>query len=170
MKPIDFPIAYSNIYPLLLLFLTLFLGSTEALAKSPVSNTEQKNKTFEINNDTLKAKIEAINAREGIDETTKSKVLSIYQSAEDNLNNSEKFKARTVTLIKVKQAPEKTKKLQKEIEQTLLKVSRQKLEDFSRILEELEQRLIIEKGKISSLDEQLKKLENELVSKKAAHN
>ena len=169
MKPIDFPVAYSNIYPLLLLFLTLFLGSTEALAKSPVSNTEQKNKTLEITKDTLQTKIDAINARQGLDEAQKSKVLSIYQSAQDNLNNSENFKARISDFNQaVKQAPEKTKKLQKEIEQTLLKVSRQKPEDFNRILtEELDQRLIIEKGKISSLDEQLKKLENELVLQQA---
>ena len=158
-----------SIYPLLLLLLTLFLGSTEALAKSPASDTEQKNTTLEITKDTLQTKIDAINARQGLDETQKSKVLSIYQSAQDNLNNSENFKARISDFNQaVKQAPEKTKKLQKEIEQTLLKVSKQKPEDFNRIpTEELDQRLIIEKGKISSLDEQLKKLENELVLQQA---
>ena len=169
MKPIDFPVAYSKICPLLLLFLTLFLGSAEALAKSPVSDTEQKNTTLEITKDTLQTKIDAINARQGLDETQKSKVLSIYQSAQDNLSNSENFKARISDFNQaVKQAPEKTKKLQKEIEQTLLKVSKQKPEDFTRIpTEELDQRLIIEKGKIGSLDEQLKKLENELVLQQA---
>jgi potassium-dependent mechanosensitive channel len=169
MKPIDFPGAYSKNYPLLLLFLTLFLGSTELSAKSAVSDTEQKKTTLEITKDTLQTKIEAINTRQGLDETQKSKMLSIYQSAQDNLNNSEKFKARISDFNQtVKQAPEKTKKLQKEIEQTLLKASKQKPEDFNRIpTEELDQRLIIEKGKISSLGEQLKKLENELVLQQA---
>ena len=38
------------------------------------------------------------------------------------------------------------------------------MEDFNQIpVEELEQRLILEKGKISNLDEQLKKLESELI-------
>jgi potassium-dependent mechanosensitive channel len=169
MKPIDFPFAYFKVYPLLFLLLTLFLGSTEAWAKSAVPDTGKKNTTLEITKDTLQAKIETINTRQGLDETQKSKVLSIYQSAQDNLGDSENFKARTGDFNQaVKQAPEKTKKLQKEIEQTLLKVSKQKPEDFTRIpTEELEQRLILEKGKISSLDEQIKKLENELVLQQA---
>jgi potassium efflux system protein len=53
--------------------------------------------------------------------------------------------------------------LQKEIEQTLSKLTKQKNEDFQNIpVEELGQRLIIEKGKISHLDDQLKKIEADL--------
>ena len=169
MKTIDLPVVYSKIYPLLFLLLTLFFGSAEAWAKTVAPDTGQKSTTLEITKDTLQAKIEAINTRQGLDEALKSKVLSIYQSAQDNLGNSESFKARIGDFNQaVKQAPEKTKKLQKEIEQTLLKVSKQKPEDFTRIpTEELDQRLIIEKGKISSLDEQIKKLENELVLQQA---
>jgi len=149
---------------MLCLLLVVALGSTGAWAKSTAPDAGQKSATFEINKDTLKAKIDAINSREGIDEATKSKLLSIYQAAEDNLANIEKFKAQTSDFkAALKQAPEQTKKLQKELEQTLLKVSKQKQEDFSRIpVEELEQRLILEKGKISNLDEQIKKLEGEL--------
>ena len=78
--------------------------------------------------------------------------MSIYQSAQDNLGNSENFKTRIGDFNQaLKQAPETTKKLQKEIEQTLLKVSKQKPEDFNSITtEELDQRLIIEKGKKSA--------------------
>ncbi|MGZ4957436.1 MAG: mechanosensitive ion channel domain-containing protein, partial [Methylobacter sp.] len=164
MKIINFPAAQSKIYPLLFLLLILTLDSTGAWAKSPTADVGKKSATFEINKDTLKAKIEAINTREGLDDATKSKLLSIYQSAEDNLANADKFKTQIADFkTAIKQAPEQTKKLQKELEQTLLKVSKQKLEDFSRIpVEELEQRLILEKGKISNLDEQIKKLESEL--------
>ncbi len=164
MKIINFPAAQSKIYALLFLLLVISFGSSGAWAKHTVSDAGQKNPAFEINKDTLKAKIDAINTREGIDETTKSKLLSLYQAVEDNLLNIEKFKAQTADFkAATKQAPEDTKKLQKELEQTLLKVSRQKPEDFNRIpVEELEQRLILEKGKMSNLDEQLKKLENEL--------
>ncbi|WP_333878721.1 mechanosensitive ion channel domain-containing protein [Methylobacter sp.] len=164
MKIINFPAAQSKIYPLLFLLLILTLDSTGAWAKSPTADVGKKSATFEINKDTLKAKIEAINTREGLDEATKSKLLSIYQSAEDNLANADKFKTQIADFkAAIKQAPEQTKKLQKELEQTLLKVSKQKLEDFGRIpVEELEQRLILEKGKISNLDEQIKKLESEL--------
>ncbi|MDP1663757.1 MAG: mechanosensitive ion channel [Methylobacter sp.] len=164
MKIINFPVAQPKILPFLFLLLIITLDSTGAWAKSTTPDVGQKNAMFDINKDMLKAKIEAINSREGIDEATKSKLLSIYQGAEDNLANVEKFKAHTVDFkAATKQAPEQTKKLQKELEQTLLKISKQKLEDFSRIpVEELEQRLILEKGKISNLDEQIKKLETEL--------
>ncbi|MGZ4994524.1 MAG: mechanosensitive ion channel domain-containing protein, partial [Methylobacter sp.] len=164
MKIINFVAAPSKIYPLLFLLFILTFDSTPAWAKSAAVDAGRKNTTFEISKDTLKAKIDTINTREGIDEATKSKLLSIYQSAEDNLANAEKFKAQTADFkVAIKQAPEQTKKLQKELEQTLLKVSKQKLEDFSRIpVEELEQRLILEKGKVSNLDEQIKRLESEL--------
>ncbi len=164
MKIINFPVAQATIHPLLLLLLVIALASTGAWAKSTTSGAGQKSATFEINKDTLKAKIDAINTREGIDDATKSKLLSIYQAAEDNLANIEKFKAQTQDFkTSLKDAPEQTKKLQKELEQTLLKVSKQKLEDFSKIpVEELEQRLILEKGKISNLDEQITKLETDL--------
>ncbi|MGZ5010081.1 MAG: mechanosensitive ion channel domain-containing protein [Methylobacter sp.] len=164
MKIINFLTIQSKIYSLLFLFLVMSLGSTGTWAKDAAPDAGQKSAAFEINKDTLKAKIGAINTREGIDEATKSKLLSIYQAAVDNLANVEKFKAQAADFKEaVKQAPEQTKKLQKEIEQSLLKVSKQKLEDFNQIpVEELEQRLILEKGKISNLDEQIKKLESEL--------
>lgn len=164
MKIIYFPAAQSKIYSLLFLFLVIALSSTGAWAKNSAPDSAQKSAIFEINKDTLKTKIEAINTREGIDEATKSKLLSIYQAAEDNLSNIEKFTAQTADFkAAIKQAPEQTKKLQKELEQALLKVSKQKLEDFNQIpVEELEQRLILEKGKISNLDEQIKKIESDL--------
>jgi potassium efflux system protein len=164
MKLLNFSAARSKIHPLLLLVLIITLDSTGAWAKSTEPDAGQKSATFQVNKDTLQAKIEAINTREGIDEATKSKLLSIYQAAEDNLGNSEKFKAQTASFkTAIKQAPEQTKKLQKELELAPLKAAKQKPEDFSRIpVEELEQRLILEKGKISNLDEQIKKLEDEL--------
>ncbi|MDD2661198.1 MAG: mechanosensitive ion channel [Methylococcales bacterium] len=168
MKNIDFPVPYNRIYSLLLL-LTLFIGSTEGWAKPAEPDKSQKKTSLEFTKDALQAKIDATNTRQGLDDALKSKVLSIYQSAQDNLSNSENFKVRIANFTKsVKQAPEQTKKLQKEIEQTLLKISKQKPEDFRRIpTDEMNQRLIIEKGKISSLDEQIKTLENELVLQQA---
>ncbi len=164
MKFIHFPSGQSAIQPLLL-FIIIALASTGAQAKTIASNAGQKNTTFEINKDTLKAKIDAINSREGLDETVKSKLLSIYQAAEDNVVNIEKFKAQASEFkAAIKQMPEKTKRLQKEIEHVQLKLSKQKPENFNRILvEELEQRLIIEKERVGNLDEQLKKIESELL-------
>ena len=162
MKSIDLPVVYSKTYTLLFLLLLTFLGLADAGAKTVAPDKGQKNTTLEITKDTLQAKIEAINTREGLDDALKSKVLSSYQAAQDNLVNIESFKARIIDFNQaLKQAPEQTKKLQKEIEQTLLKVSKQKTEDFTKIpTEELDQRLIIEKGKISTLDETMFNVRN----------
>lgn len=165
MKTIkSFPVP-ANVYTLLMLLVVISLNPVGGWAKDTDLDAGQGSASFVINKDTLKAKIDAINSREGIDEITKSKLLSIYQAAEDNLVNIERFQAQAAAFkAALKQAPEQTKNLQKEIEQALSRVSKQKPEDFSRIpVEELEQRLILEKGKISALDEQIKKLETELV-------
>jgi potassium efflux system protein len=169
MKFINFSAFYCKIPALLFLLLFIFFSPTDVLAKKAAPAKEQNSTALEITKDTLQAKIEAINTRQGLDEAIKSKVLSIYQSAQDNLSNSESFKAQIVGFTQaIKGAPQKTKKLQKEIEQILLQVSKQKLEDFTKIpTEELDQRLIIEKGKISALDEQISKLENELALQQA---
>ena len=165
MKIIDL----SKIHSLLFLLLTITFASTTASAINISPDTVQKGTTLEITKDNLQAKIESVKSRQGFDEALKSKVLAVYQSALDNLGSREGFIARAKSFNQaIKQAPEKTKKLQNEIEQTLSRVSKQKPEDFNGIAaEELEQRLIIEKGKISNLDEQIKKLESELAVQQA---
>ncbi|NOS87542.1 MAG: mechanosensitive ion channel [Methylococcaceae bacterium] len=152
-----------------LVFLLLLLGATTSWAKAPNPDAKAKSPSQELSKDKLQAKIAAINTRQGLDETLKSKVLSIYQSAEDNLNNSESFKLRINDYsLAIKLAPEKTKKLQKDIEQTLLKTAKQKAEDFTDIsTETLEQRLTLEKGRLINLEEQLAKIDNELVLQQA---
>ena len=72
MKIINFPVAQLKIHLLLFLLLVVVLTSTGAWAKSTAPDAGQKSAPFEINKDTLKAKIDAINSREGIDEATKS--------------------------------------------------------------------------------------------------
>ncbi|MEI6334754.1 MAG: hypothetical protein WCS87_09365 [Methylococcaceae bacterium] len=57
----------------------------DAGAKTVAPDKGLENTTFEITKDSLQAKIEAINTREGLDDALKSKALSIYQSAQDNL-------------------------------------------------------------------------------------
>ncbi len=164
MKIIKLPATQQKRLPFLFLLCILMLAPIGVWAKSNALDTKQKNTTFEINKDYLKSKIEAVNTREGIDEATKSRLLAIYQATEDNLANIEKFKIQTADFkLTIKQASEQSKKLQKDLEQALLKVAKQKPEEFGRIpVEELEQRLILEKGKISTLDEQINKVETEL--------
>ncbi|MGR8998577.1 MAG: mechanosensitive ion channel domain-containing protein [Gammaproteobacteria bacterium] len=162
MKIINFSFFSSKIFPPLFLLLIIASGSTTV---NSAPDPEKKNTTLEITKDDLQAKIESIKSRQGSDEALKSKLLSVYQSAQDNIDNMEAFKVKAINFKKaIEQAPEKTKKLQKEIEQNKLKLTKKKLEDFNRIpVEELEQRLIIEREKISNLDAEIKNKEGELV-------
>jgi len=166
MKSTDHSIVRVSFSALLVLFLFSFLlGSSTAWAKTQKADAISKNATFELNKEGLQTKIEAINSRQGLDETLKSKLLSVYQAALDNLSNSANYTARTNDFnLAIKQAPEYTKKRLKDIEQITAKIAKQKPEDFNRIpTEELDQRLIIEKGKVSNLDEQQNKQESELL-------
>jgi potassium efflux system protein len=168
MKSMDSrAVASSMAHNLLYLLLILCLGSSPAWAEKKASppNTGQKNSNSSITSDALQAKIDSLNARQDLDAALKTNVLKLYQSAQDNLANTEGFNNQTAGFKEaVSKAPDKTKKLQKDIDQFQQRLSKQKIEDFGNIpIEELEQRLILEKGKISSLDEQIKNLENELV-------
>ena len=169
MKDIDPPAVLFKIYPLLFLLLALLSAPIETRSQDVQPDKGHTSAPLDITKDAIQAKIEAVNTRQGLDEALKSKVLAIYQSALDNLINAEKFKVRITGYNQaVKEAPEKTKKLQKEIEQILQKASKQKPEDFARIpTEELEQRLILEKEKLSSFNDRIKKLENELALQQA---
>ena len=151
-------------YPLLFLAFFIYVISFDLQAKSSLPSKALNNTTIEISKNSLQAKIEDITSREGLDPAIKAKVLSTYQTAQDNVTNIENYKSRTNEYSQaVKQATERIKKLQKELELTQVKLSKQKPEDFSKIpTEELVQRLIIEKQKISTLEEQIKKYENEL--------
>ena len=170
MKSIDPSLVRINISAFLLAsFLSLMFASSVAWAKTKKPDVVSMNATLELNKEGLQAKIEAINSRQGLDETLKSKILSIYQAALDNLNNIEDYKIRSNEFnLAIKQAPEHTRKRLKEIDQITIKIAKQKPEDFNRIpTEELEQRLIIEKGKISNLDEQQNKQESELLQQQS---
>ncbi len=133
-------------------------------AEITAPHSAQQSAAIAIDKDAVKARIDALNVREGIDEGIKSKVLKLYRSVEDNLANIEGFKTQVAEFkASLQQAPDTTKKLQKEIEQAQRRLSKQTVENFNNIpMEELEQRLILEKENLSNLDAQISKLENDL--------
>lgn len=149
---------------LIFLLMLLATGTVNAQAKKIAANSTSESTDPEITQNVIKAKIEALDAKKEIEAGVKAQLLALYQSAQDNLTNFESYNAKTVEFEgAIKQAPEKTKKLQREIQQTQQKLTKQKSEDFTKISdEELEQRLILEKEKISALDEQLKALDRDL--------
>ena len=163
IKP-NYSMIYSRLSSLILLLLIVFCNPLDVSAKTVVATSIQNSALTEITVKTLEAKIESINSRKGLDDPFKSKILSIYQSAQDNLSSNESYKAKTELFNQaIKTAPETIKQRLKDIDQLLTKIGKQKLEDFNRIsTDELIQREILEKRRASSLDDQLKKLDNEL--------
>lgn len=154
------------IAPRLCLFLVAFwlvcTAIPQAEAKPATSNKALAADT--LTHENLKAKIEALNNRQDIDAGLKNKILGIYQNIDANLTNSDNFKSRTAEFKNsITTAPETTKRLQKQIEINQQKLLKPKTESFDKIpLEELDQRLIFEKEKLSNLNDQIIKLENDL--------
>lgn len=149
-------------FPLIfLLILPIALPAVSADREHKLNNSA----ALDTNKESLKSKIEAIKTRQGLDEAQKIKLLAAYQGAEDNLNTTDKLNAQAAEYTgAIKAAPEQTRKLLKEIELDQQKQPKQKFEDLTRIpTEELEQRLVLEKGKIGSLDEQTQMKEADLV-------
>ncbi len=151
---------------LLILWLIIQFGSHYALAESTQSgsDTTKHVSTSEITKESLQAKIDALADRKGLDEAFKSKVLAIYQEAQDDLLSIATFNERSVAFKNaIQQAPDLTKKLQKDIDLASAKQPKPNADEFTKIpVEELTQRLVIEQDKVNKLDEQIKKLENEL--------
>ena len=169
MKTIDRTSDYFNSHPWLLISLLLIFCSTKIVAESVTPDIRPKQAIFEITKSALNAKIELINANPNLDEAIKSKVLSHYQAALINIGNTENFIQRTSDFKQaLRPAPGTSNNLPKEISPTLLKSTQQKSDDLNRTpTGELGQQLIDGKGKISFLDEQKQKLENELVLQQA---
>jgi potassium efflux system protein len=165
MKVFAFPSMHTrNLLTLPLIFLLMVSANLPVIAADRDHKPENR-AVLDTSKESLKARIEAIKTRQGLEEMQKTKLLAAYQVSEDNLSNIDKFTAQATDYMKaIKVAPEQTKKLLREIEFNQQKQAKQKFEDFSRIpTEELEQRLILEKGKVSNLDEQAQKKEADLV-------
>lgn len=149
-----------------MLLLALSGGAASLPAGGVETESASSGNDSGITKASLQAKIDAVNSRKGLDEAVKARILKFYQSAQDDLNNLEAFQEQAAAYKQaINEAPNDIKRFQKEIEHLQAQVDKPNLEDFSTVPDaELEQRLIIEKGRLSSLDEQLTKLENDLVA------
>ena len=94
MKKLNHSITHTELSHVVVLLVMLFCVSDKVPAKTAVSTNIQNSDLIEITSKTLDAKIESINSRKGLDDPFKSKVLSIYQSAQDNLSSNESYKTK----------------------------------------------------------------------------
>ena len=160
---------------LLVLFITIQLSlliSVRAETTELNSDTASTSVSQDITKESLQAKIDAIKNRNGLDEALKSKLLSIYQSAQDNLTSIATFNDQSAAFkTAIQQAPDLTRKLQKDIDQASGNQAKPDANDFIKIpIEELTQRLVIEQDKVNNLDEQIRKLDNQLAEQNTRPN
>lgn len=155
---------------LLLLFLTVFLtglGSSVVRAETNPNEALKRDaaqSSGEMTLDTLDNKIKSITEKQGLDESVKTKVIALYQSTKEHLEDMQWFKAQTAIFQEaLKSSALKNKEIQAEItklETELKNNTAENRDTFQNIpTDELEQRYILEKSKLSDLDSQINKLE-----------
>jgi len=150
--------------PVILIFL-LLAAPAPSWTKAPVAADLKPSDTALLyTQDTLQDKLNSLKDGQGMEESSKSRIVKHYESAINNLGLIETFKQRTAAFKRsIKEAPAESKRIQSEINQFQAQNAQPTPQDFSRVgTEELEQRLVLEKEKITGLDEQIKKIVNEL--------
>lgn len=154
-----------KIHQILPFVLLLLMSSAAIRAEQSAPADSAKPASAEVGDKDVRAKIEALNKRQGLDEALKTKVLAIYQEAEENLTQGDKHAAQAAAFgAALKTAPQQTRRLREEVAASQRRADKPKGEDWSAIpTEELEQRLIIEKSKAASLDDQIKDKETALL-------
>lgn len=150
---------------ILAVYLIFFSNIANSAKVNPLVDSEAIATTgFSISSNQLKLKSEELSNSKSIDEAAKSQIFNLYKAAQENLASIADYNLKAFDYEEdFKQAPEKIKKLKREIEQIQQKTSKPKPEDFTKIPDqELEQRLILEKNKIAELNDQQSKLEKTL--------
>lgn len=159
------PVSFNSPLYLLLLCLTFlpFVTHAESAASkdnkasaSPASN--------ELNVDSIDTKIKALNDKQELTDLIKSKVLARYEATKENLENLARYKAQTAQYqAALQSAPLKIKNLQADIARNEAKLKEVQTESFQSIpTDELEQRYILEQGSLSTLDDEIKQLDNDM--------
>lgn len=121
----------------------------------------QKQVVKSITLDEIQQRIESVKAKQNLSEELKNRILAAYQESEDNLsqvqrqeNLAEDFKRSTRNL------PLDSKQLQAQINEVASFLKQRKPEKLSALpIDELEQRLVLEKTKLSDLDAEIAKNE-----------
>ncbi|MEQ1638124.1 MAG: mechanosensitive ion channel domain-containing protein [Methylococcales bacterium] len=151
----------------LLVFFLLILSTGASQADNDAKDLKtaavQPGKELSIEN--LDTKIKALADKQDLNAATKSKLQARYAATKESLENLALFKSQTAQFQEALQsAPLKIKNLQTEITRTEAKIKEQQNENVQAIpTDELGERYILEKGKLSTLDDEIKQLENTLL-------
>lgn len=159
--PVNFFSAYS--LPCAPLLLPLLFALTTAFNAAALPSKTDGDAAA-VTEDMVRSKIDALNAKQQMDAAAKTKLLENYQTALANLQTAANYRAQTKDYEQaLKLAPAQIKGVKKNLEKTAAALKNAKPEAFDGIdTEELEQRLIIERGKLNDLNAELKKIEDDL--------
>lgn len=117
----------------------------------------------EISQDSLEAKITALNNRTDLNDALKNKLLGFYRSANENVRNDEWFQFLAKSYQEsIEQSAVQLKELQTRLDNAQAEPVKP-VEAFNKLsIEQLEQRLALEKTGLNNLDTQIVKTENDL--------
>ncbi|OHX38080.1 mechanosensitive ion channel protein MscS [Methylomonas sp. LWB] len=152
MKPHSFKIGL--VWPLLFLFfsVTLAHAANQKPAIKPASIAD------------IKQRIQFVKDKQNLGEDLKNRILSAYYESEDNLNETEAQDAQAESFKQaLNSLPLETKRIAKQIEEAEANLKNRRPERWSLFpTDELEQRLIIEKTKLSDLDAEISRVEAQI--------
>lgn len=159
LKPLPFSLAQrGGILLLLLLCLT-------SMAWAETVSNPSSDSAIDLNASSIENKIKLVNEKQGLDAASKTKIVAIYQTIKENLDNSKHYREKSSYYQDALQsAPLKIKALQAEVTRQEKLLTDKNSENFQTIpTDELEQRYIIEKSKISDLEDNIEKNQSEIL-------
>lgn len=112
----------------------------------------------------IQQRIQAIKDKPNLSEEVKKRVLSAYSESEDNLNEIQAQEAQAIVFKQTMNGlPMEAKQLARQIAEAEINLKNRKQEKFSIFpTDELEQRLIIEKTRLSDLDAEISRMEAQI--------
>ncbi|MDP1557920.1 MAG: mechanosensitive ion channel [Nitrosomonas sp.] len=146
-----------------LLFFFLMTSSLLAEVTEVVEVAKSANET-EIMLATIRKKIEVTKNKANLEEALKQRILNAYIAAEDNLEERLLLQQQTEEIQnQIKDLPNEIKRLEKSIKKAEHQLKDQQQEALSRFqVNELEQRLIIEKSNLNQLKASINRLETQI--------
>ncbi len=150
----------STVFFLLLFLLPTYVSLAQVVtpvAKPFINTANQSGITLAA----IQKKIDAVTNKTTLEETLKQRILAVYYAAEANLEELLILEQeRQITQNQLKNLPSEIKQLEKRINETEDQLKNQQAEKFLNYpIDDLEQRLVIEKSNLNELNSSISRLE-----------
>ncbi|MGR9099076.1 MAG: mechanosensitive ion channel domain-containing protein [Gammaproteobacteria bacterium] len=140
------------------------LGMTGAVRAQAQDAAEEPSRNGEITAEALQGKIELLKSKQNLSEETKTRILMIYHEIEDSLDEKKEYDEQIDNFQNaLKMLPLRLKNLSADIEHKEQQLKNRTPENFSSFpTDEIEQRLVIEKSRLSELNTEINQLEQRI--------